>query len=324
MDHKTLVEIAVPLGSILTVLVVIFLLGGNKRKRMAQRIGRVTRRQTVTQKNVDVLSLRKTKESGLPFIGELLLSFTKLSALQAKLERAGLAIAPDMYVGVCFGITIVVFAIIVLAHKPIILGILAGGILGIVAPYLVVLKKGSDRIKKFLTLFPDAIEFIVRGLRSGLPVTESMNMVGGEMEEPIGSIFAGMGESVRLGVPVEKALTDTAKKLGTTEFNFFVTSIIMQRETGGNLSEILGNLADVLRKRFMMRMKIKAMSSEAKASAIIVGSLPFVVIVALTLVSPGYLDVLVDDPRGNVACAIGLGMLSAGIGIMMKMARFEI
>ena len=184
--------------------------------------------------------------------------------------------------------------------------------------------KGAGRIKSFLKLFPDAIDFIVRGLRSGLPVTESMNMVGKEMEEPLGSIFASIGESVRLGVSLEKALQDTAKKLNTTEFNFFVTSIILQRETGGNLSEILGNLSDVLRKRFMMRLKIKAMSSEAKASAIIVGSLPFVVILALLFVSPGYLDPLIDDPTGNLAAAGATTSLLLGIGIMIKMTKFEI
>jgi tight adherence protein B len=144
------------------------------------------------------------------------------------------------------------------------------------------------------------------------------------MEEPIGSIFAIIGESVKLGVSVEKALTDTAKKLKTTEFNFFVTSIILQRETGGNLSEILSNLSDVLRKRFMMRMKIKAMASEAKASAIIVGALPFVVILALMFVSPGYLDPLMFDSRGHVAAGIAAAMMATGIGVMIKMTKFEI
>jgi tight adherence protein B len=183
---------------------------------------------------------------------------------------------------------------------------------------------GAKRLKKFLVLFPDAIDFIVRGLRSGLPVTESMNIVGKEMEEPVGSIFAHIGESVKLGVPVDKALQDTAKKLGLTEFNFFVTSIILQRETGGNLSEILNNLSEVLRTRLMMRMKIKAMSSEAKASAIIVGSLPFIVIAALMYLSPDYLIPLIDTTKGNciaLGCAFSLMF---GIGVMIKMTKFEI
>ena len=151
-----------------------------------------------------------------------------------------------------------------------------------------------------------------------------MNMVGVEMEQPIGGIFAEIGESIRLGVPAEKAMADMAKKLGSTEFNFFVTCIVLQRETGGNLSEILSNLADVLRKRFMMRMKIKAMSSEAKSAAMIVGSLPFIVTLALTFLSPGYLNPLIDDPKGNFALGIAVTSLCTGIGIMMKMSRFEI
>jgi tight adherence protein B len=246
------------------------------------------------------------------------------SSARFWLERAGLALAPDIYVASCGGIILFVVLALLLVHKPPALAVTAGLFAGIVLPHFYIGIRGARRIKKFLSLFPDAIDFIVRGLRSGLPVTESMNMVGAEMEEPIGSIFSSIGESVRLGVSVEKALSDTAKKLSSTEFNFFVTSIVLQRETGGNLSEILSNLSEVLRKRFMMRMKIKAMSSEAKASAIIVGSLPFVVILALSFTSPGYLDPLIDDSRGHMAAAGAATSLLLGIGIMVKMTRFEI
>lgn len=204
------------------------------------------------------------------------------------------------------------------------LGVLIGLFVGIILPYLVIGYLGNRRLKKFLLMFPDAIDFIVRGLRSGLPVTESMNMLAVEMEEPIKSVFSDIGESVRLGVPLEKALQDMAKKLTTTEFNFFVTTIVMQRETGGNLSEILHNLAEVLRKRFMMRMKIKAMSSEAKASAIILGLMPFVVLISISFIAPDYLEPLINDFYGNLAAAGAALSLVTGMFIMIKMTQFEI
>jgi tight adherence protein B len=324
MGKLSLYQIGIPAALLLGAVFIYFILTGDKRQRLEQRIARVTKRKGASIKNADALSLRKAKETGLPIIGKALQSITSMSSLRARLERAGLTIAPDLYVTACGGIMLFsALAILVLRKPPIVAAVVALA-LGIFLPHFVLGHMGNSRIKKFLTLFPDAIDFIVRGLRSGLPVTESMNMVGAEMPEPIGSIFSSIGESVRLGVTVEKALTDTARKLKTTEFNFFVTSIILQRETGGNLSEILNNLSDVLRKRFMMRMKIKAMASEAKASAIIVGSLPFFVITALYFVSPGYLDPLFYDIRGNKAGVGALISLGIGISIMTKMAKFEI
>src|SRR5262249_14593515 len=148
-------------------------------------------------------------------------------------------LAPDVYVTVCLGIGLFSMLALLILHKPVVIAVPVGLVLGLFIPRVVLNFKGERRIKKFLLLFPDAIDFVARGLRSGLPVTESMNAVGHEMPEPIGSIFAGIGESVKLGVSVDKALMDTAKKLRSTEFNFFVTSIVLQRETGGNLSEIL-------------------------------------------------------------------------------------
>ena len=176
----------------------------------------------------------------------------------------------------------------------------------------------------FLKLFPDAIDLIVRGLRAGLPVGQSMVNVAEEIPEPVKSTFKEITEQVALGMTFEKALEGAAKKLGMTEFNFFITSIILQRETGGNLGEILNNLSEVLRGRQTMRLKIKALSSEAKASAIIVGALPFFVFIALNVLSPDYLEPLYSDFRGNLAM-FGAGCsLCIGGFIMMKMTQFEI
>jgi tight adherence protein B len=319
-----LYKVGIPAGVLVLGTFGYFMITGEKRQRLSQRIARVTRRRGAVTKNADALSLRKAKESGLPVIGDMLRSITSMSGLRSRLERAGLTLAPDIYVTACAGIMLVSGLAILALKKPPELALVVALTLGLVIPHYVLKMKGEQRIKKFLILFPDAIDFIVRGLRSGLPVTESMNAVGVEMPEPLGSIFAGIGESVRLGVSMDKALQDTARRLRSTEFNFFVTSIVLQRETGGNLSEILNNLSDVLRKRFMMRMKIKAMASEAKASAMIVGSLPFMVMLALYFVSPGYLDPLLYDVRGHKAGIGAFISLCTGIYIMVKMAQFEI
>jgi tight adherence protein B len=224
---------------------------------------------------------------------------------------------------------VLVFALIVsitsgLLHKPLLLGIFGGIIFSFWLPLKVLKFKTGRRLKRFLRLFPDGIDLIVRGLRSGLPVSESIKLVAQEVEDPVGHTFEMIASTMKLGVPLEKALQEMAIKLDCTEFNFFTTSIVLQRETGGNLAEILGNLSDVLRKRFMMRMKIKAMSSEARASAVIVGSLPFIVFIALLVISPGYTDPLFRDGRGNICLGVAIGMLCTGVWSMNRMARFEI
>jgi tight adherence protein B len=133
-----------------------------------------------------------------------------------------------------------------------------------------------------------------------------------------------MSDSIKFGWTLEDALWDAAKRLDTPEFRFFCISLAVQRETGGNLAETLENLSDILRRRRQMQLKIKAMSSEAKASAIILGSLPFVMFGLIFFVNRGYVMQLFEDPRGLMMVAGGLTILGIGCLVMMKMVRFEV
>src|SRR3546814_8102867 len=135
----------------------------------------------------------------------------------------------------------------------------------------------NKRITRFTVNFPDALELLVRGLRSGLPISETLGVVASEIPGPVGEEFKLITERIKIGRTMDAALQETADRLGTPEFQFFVITLTIQRETGGNLAETLSNLADVLRKRAQMKLKIKAMSSESKASAYIIGALPFIV-----------------------------------------------
>lgn len=133
-----------------------------------------------------------------------------------------------------------------------------------------------------------------------------------------------MTDCIRFGQPLEQVLWEAAKRLQTPEFNFFVISLSIQRETGGNLGETLGNLSDIIRRRRQMRLKIKSMSSEAKSSDIILGSLPFALCGIIGVMSPDYIAVLYTDPRGMILAGGGLLSIGIGIGVMAKLIRFEI
>ena len=288
-----------------------------QKRRLMQRIARVTHPDSVSALEQMQNSLRKKKQ-------QQKIHFFSTVKLQARLQRAGMNVSTDKYLSLCAAIALFTVGVILLLRQPFLITLLVAIIVGLGIPHMVVGFKAKRRLKAFIRLFPDAIDLIVRGLRSGLPVAESINVVATEIGEPVGNIFAQISERIKLGVTLEKALLESAEELQSTEFNFFVTSIILQRETGGNLGEILSNLSNVLRQRGMMRLKIKAMSSEARASAYIVGMMPVGVILALTFVSPDYLLPLIETDGGNMAAAAAIGSMGMGGFIMYKMTQFEI
>lgn len=199
-----------------------------------------------------------------------------------------------------------------------------GLILGMWLPHKYVARLIGKRNKLFLGQFPDAIDLVVRGVRSGLPIGESIKTIAKEMPKPIADEFSIVNDSMKLGQPIEKALWECSDRLDLPEVKFFVIALSIQRETGGNLAETLENLSGILRKRRFMQMKIKAMSSEARASAMIIGSLPFIMFGILMMLNPKYVGVLISDPRGNTLVAIGLSLIFVGNFIMRKLAGFKI
>jgi len=244
--------------------------------------------------------------------------------LRQRLEQTGKDISLGKYAMVCFGTVVVVTLLLKMRGAPFLLSFLLGVFVGVGVPHFVIGKMIKRRVNKFTVNFPDAIELMVRGLRSGLPITETLGIVASEIPGPVGIEFRMVADKMKIGRTMEAALQDTADRLGTPEFQFFVITLAIQRETGGNLAETLSNLADVLRKRAQMKLKIRAMSSESKASAYIVGSLPFVVFTLVWMINPRYMGGFFTDERLMVA-GIG-GMIWMGIGalIMAKMVNFEI
>jgi tight adherence protein B len=244
--------------------------------------------------------------------------------LRKRLEQTGKEITLGKYAMVCVGITAIVMILLLVRGAPIILALLLGIFFGVGGPYFAVGRMIKKRINKFNSNFPDAIELMVRGLRSGLPITETLTVVASEVPGPVGIEFRMVSDKMKIGKTMEAALQDTADRLGTPEFQFFVITLAIQRETGGNLAETLSNLADVLRKRAQMKLKIRAMSSESKASAYIVGSLPFVVFGLVYMINPRYMGQFFTDDRLVVAGIGGMIWMAIGGAIMAKMVNFEI
>jgi tight adherence protein B len=293
-----------------------------------KRLDRVSGKVTVVPKNKgEALNLRRsTGESSIPLLNNIVHRLLKNpDEVRLKLERTGRTIALGEYV-LLNAVMVVIFYLLFskIMEYGVFKSLVLGVVLGIYIPHFIVKRMGQNRILKFLKYFPESIDTMCRGLRSGLPISESMVAVAREMPDPVGLEFERITDAVRLGKTMEQAMWDVSRRIDTPEFRFMIISMAIQRETGGNLAETLGNLADLLRKRRQLRLKIRALSSEARASALIIGSLPFVMFLILLLVNREYIMQMVNTSQGRTMLYIAGGLMAMGHGIMAKMIRFEI
>ncbi|MDB5669064.1 MAG: type secretion system family protein [Alphaproteobacteria bacterium] len=244
--------------------------------------------------------------------------------LRKRLEQTGKTWTLGQYAITSLGITTVIVLLFTMRGLPFLLALMVGLFVGIGLPHLVVGKLVKRRVNKFTSRFPDALELMVRGLRSGLPISETLGIVADEIPGPVADEFRQVSDKMKIGRTMEVALQETADRLGTAEFQFYTITLAIQRETGGNLAETLANLADVLRKRAAMKLKIRAMSSESKASAWIVGALPFIVFTLIWIINPSYMHTFLTDQRLMVVGCGGLVWMGIGVFIMSQMVSFEI
>jgi tight adherence protein B len=327
MDNSTLIILfAAVLAGGFALFLLNSLAGAADSKRHRNRLARARGQATGPSDGSGEAAVKLTKDlSASPFLEAMAARFLPRPALlRERLEKTGWKISLGHYFAVCVatGLGATLLRMLIL-DLPVILAVLYGIAAGLGLPHLAIKVLIARRYKAFLAQFPEAMDLITRGLKSGLPVTESMRQVGTEFTGPVGEEFRFVSDRIKLGQPLEEALWDVSKRIDLPEYKFFVISLAVQRETGGNLSETLDNLSDILRKRRQLKLKIKALSSEAKASAIIIGSLPFVMLGLLMLVNEDYMMQLFTDPRGNILLGIGAFFLAFGTAVMVKMVRFE-
>jgi tight adherence protein B len=268
--------------------------------------------------------MRKALAARKPKLHQIAGSESRIAALSLRLHRTGKdwTLAQYLYssLGLALGITVLIY----LSSGALLLALGVGIVVGAGLPHMVVGFFINKRGNAFTAKFPDAIELLVRGLRSGLPIGETLGVVAQEVPGPVGEEFKLVTDRIKIGRTMEDALQETADRLNTPEFSFFCITLAIQRETGGNLAETLNNLADVLRKRAQMKLKIRAMSSESKASAYIVGALPFMVFGMIMWLNPKYMGTFFTDERLIVTGLGGLVWMGIGAFIMAKMVSFEI
>jgi tight adherence protein B len=305
--------------------------GPNQEKAFKRRLQVIRDRLSTSNEAALAAQMRRTIAQRLPSqqMG-LATMMPNPEKMALRLKQAGTKWTLANYMLVCVGMTVIAIIGMLVAQFPILLAIFGGLMVGFGLPHAFVGSKIKKRVKQFNHRFADAIDLLVRGLRSGLPIAETLVVVSQEIPGPVGIEFRQVIERIRIGKSMEAALQDSADTINTPEFQFFCITLAIQRETGGNLAETLANLSEVLRKRAQMKLKIKAMSSEAKASAWIVGALPFLVFMLVTVMNPTYTAAFFPwsgelyDQRVMTAGLVGLGWMGIGVFIMSQMISFEI
>lgn len=244
-------------------------------------------------------------------------------SLATRIEQAGLSITKQQYwIGsLLLGLTL--SALTYIESKSPLLTLLVAVTGGIGLPQLTLARLRIRRINKFTANFPTAIDIIVRGIKSGLPLGDTIRIAASESPEPVKSEFRRAVESLSLGLTLPEAVERMAQRVPIAETNFFSIVIAIQGKSGGNLSEALGNLSRVLRERKKMKGKISAMSMEAKASAAIIGAVPFLVVGALYVSSPKYVMLLWTTSHGRMISVIAICWMGIGIAMMKKMIAFD-
>lgn len=247
--------------------------------------------------------------------------------LRLKLQQAGLDTTPKAFWMVSAGTGVVTALSIYFSFQPTILtqlGALIAGFVGMLGlPRWVLYKMIQRRQSKFLRELANALDVVTRGVKSGLPLNECLQIISRESPEPIASEFREVVEQQRVGVSLSEALERMTQRMPLPEVKFLTIVISIQQQAGGNLSEALGNLAGVLRDRIRMQMKVQAMSSEAKASAMVLASLPFMVTVMIYGASPDYIAPLFATKTGNFFIIVGLAWMGCGVMVMRKMINFK-
>jgi tight adherence protein B len=243
--------------------------------------------------------------------------------LAQRIFQAGLSIKPADFIRNCIILGVVTFAVLFVVQVPLLFAAVFGVAAGYLLPRIFLARARRKYQDRYLEELPNAVEAIVRGVKTGLPLNDSIRLVAREVKEPVRSEFQRILDQQAFGMSTTEAVHVLLDRVPLPEVNFFVVVISVQQQSGGNLSEALGNLARVLRNRKKMKQKVKAMSSEAKASAMIIGALPFVVAGLVTLVSPRYLEPLISTTLGHIWLGVAFVMLALGVFIMNRMVQFD-
>jgi tight adherence protein B len=312
--------VAVAIGGVAWVFLYPFLSGERKAE---QRMASVARSEPVARTTRSVQKPRREQVEGALKDLEQRQRKAARAPLSVRISQAGLSWSKRQFIFISVGVGVVVFFIALVAGAGLLPALAFGFAASAGLPLWMLGFLKKRREARFLNALPDAVDVIVRGIKAGLPLLDSLKLIANEAPEPIRSEFRAIIETQTVGIPLGEACLKLYERIPVPEANFFGIVVSIQQRAGGNLSEALGNLSRVLRDRKKMKAKIKAMSQEAKASAAIIGSLPIIVMSLVYFTSPSYIELLFTEQLGHLMLAGSAVWMSIGIFVMRKMINFD-
>jgi tight adherence protein B len=313
--------VAIAIGGVAWVFVYPFLSG---EKRVERRMANVARNESMVARPTRTQGkVRREQIEGTLKEIEQRRKKAKRPPLSARLKQAGLDWSKRRFIVTAAVLGVAAFVAMIVLGMGLLAALGFGFAAGCGLPFWTLSFLKKRREAKFLNNFPDAVDVIVRGIKAGLPLLDSLKLIAADAVEPVRGEFQSIIETQTIGMPIGEACLKLFESIPVPEANFFGIVVFIQQRAGGNLSEALGNLSRVLRDRKKMKAKIQAMSMEAKASASIIGALPIGVMGIVWLTSPAYIELLWTDPFGRLMLACCAGWMLVGVFVMRKMINFD-
>ncbi len=273
--------------------------------------------------NEELALLRDELLSGIPAFDTLLRRSSRVSAIQDSLLQAGMKLRAGNFLALCLVCGAVAgIATLLFAGNPAIAS--AALVIGAFLPYSFVSYRRQKRFEKIEELFPEAIDTLARAVRAGHAFTTALEMISNEISEPLATEFRKLFEEQKFGMPVRDALMNLTERVPLVDVKFFVTAVMLQRETGGNLAEILDNLSYVIRERFKIQRQVRVHTAQGRLTMVLLMAMPPVVVAVLELFSPDFVRPLFNDPIGHFLVVISVVLQTVGYFVIRKIIRIQV
>jgi len=272
----------------------------------------------------DFALLRDEKVSEIPALDNLLRRSDRVSALQKTLSQADIKTRAGNFILLCFGCGCLAAFIVYFAANKVLVFAWVGFLLGCFVPYAYANFQRTKRFSEFEELFPEAIDTLARAVRAGHAFTTALEMISDEVSEPVASEFRKLFEEQKFGLPVREALGNLADRVPLVDVKFFVTAVMLQRETGGNLAEILDNLSYVIRERFKILRQVRVYTAQGRLTMLLLMGMPPIIVMGMYFMNPMFIKPLFNDPIGHAMLVIGICLQTVGYFVIRKIIRIQV
>jgi tight adherence protein B len=295
----------------------------NSRARVMRERLSTVEKAAQAQPSKDLALLRDEMLSKIPAFDTLLRRSERVSDLQSMLVQGDLNMRAGNLLMLC-AVSAFVVGLIIFFVSNSLQFVLVGIIVGAVAPYSYASYRRSKRFQKFEELFPEAIDTLARAVRAGHAFTTALEMIAGETSEPVATEFRKLFEEQKFGLPVRDALINLTERIPLVDVKFFVTAVMLQRETGGNLAEILDNLSYVIRERFKILRQVRVFTAQGRLTMMLLMGMPPIIVLAMTLMNPQFIRPLFYDPIGHALIVGGITLQTIGYFVIRKIIRIQV